>query len=58
MADTATAAAVVVPEPPALDAGTGVYLHIPFCLRRCHYCDFNTYADRGGSSGVSHRHRP
>jgi oxygen-independent coproporphyrinogen-3 oxidase len=47
MADTATAAAVVVPEPPALDAGTGVYLHIPFCLRRCHYCDFNTYADRG-----------
>lgn len=21
----------------------GVYVHIPFCRHRCHYCDFNTY---------------
>ena len=21
----------------------GLYLHIPFCLSKCHYCDFNTY---------------
>ncbi|MGI8774187.1 MAG: radical SAM family heme chaperone HemW [Actinomycetota bacterium] len=25
------------------DPGFGVYVHIPFCLHRCNYCDFNTY---------------
>ncbi len=28
------------------DPGFGVYLHIPFCLHRCHYCDFNTYENK------------
>ena len=22
----------------------GVYIHIPFCVSRCNYCDFNTYS--------------
>ena len=25
----------------------GVYLHVPFCVRRCDYCSFATWADRG-----------
>jgi oxygen-independent coproporphyrinogen-3 oxidase len=26
-----------------------IYLHIPFCLHRCAYCDFNTYAGQEDS---------
>jgi len=35
-----------VPEAP--DAGTfGVYLHWPFCLAKCPYCDFNSHVRHG-----------
>jgi putative oxygen-independent coproporphyrinogen III oxidase len=32
----------------AADPGLGVYIHIPFCKHRCHYCDFNTYEGLDG----------
>jgi putative oxygen-independent coproporphyrinogen III oxidase len=43
----------VLPTPPAeaplLDPGSfGVYVHVPFCLTRCHYCDFVTYTGMEG----------
>jgi putative oxygen-independent coproporphyrinogen III oxidase len=38
--------AVGLESRPVTGAGFGVYVHIPFCRHRCHYCDFNTYEGR------------
>ncbi|WP_374041975.1 radical SAM protein, partial [uncultured Parolsenella sp.] len=27
-----------------------LYLHVPFCVRRCRYCDFSTAATRHGDA--------
>jgi coproporphyrinogen III oxidase-like Fe-S oxidoreductase len=38
-----------VPAAPLVDPGSfGVYVHVPFCLTRCHYCDFVTYTGMEG----------
>lgn len=26
--------------------GLGLYIHIPFCKSKCHYCDFNSYSNK------------
>ncbi len=31
---------------PVPDVPLGVYLHIPFCRKRCHFCYFRVYTDR------------
>jgi coproporphyrinogen III oxidase-like Fe-S oxidoreductase len=37
---------------PLVDPGAfGIYVHVPFCLTRCHYCDFVTYTGMEGLRG-------
>ncbi|HEX8663689.1 MAG TPA: radical SAM family heme chaperone HemW [Beijerinckiaceae bacterium] len=33
---------------PTREAGFGVYVHWPFCLSKCPYCDFNSHVRKGG----------
>src|SRR5712692_1833665 len=33
-------------RPPAPETPLGVYLHIPFCRKRCHFCYFRVYTDK------------
>ena len=32
--------------PAAADRALGLYLHIPFCRKRCHFCYFRVYTDK------------
>ena len=31
---------------PPSDTPLGIYLHIPFCRKRCHFCYFRVYTNR------------
>ena len=33
-------------RPPAAGTPLGIYLHIPFCRKRCHFCYFKVYTDK------------
>jgi len=47
-----TVLASPAPAAPLLDPTCfGVYVHVPFCLTRCHYCDFVTYTGMEGLRG-------
>jgi oxygen-independent coproporphyrinogen-3 oxidase len=36
-------------SPPRPGVPLGLYLHIPFCRKRCHFCYFRVYTDRNAS---------
>ncbi len=36
-------------NPPASDTPMGIYAHIPFCRKRCHFCYFKVYTDKDSS---------
>jgi len=35
---------------PAPDTPLGVYIHIPFCRKRCHFCYFRVYTDKNAAA--------
>lgn len=37
-------------RPPAPGTPLGVYLHIPFCRKRCHFCYFRVYTDKDSAA--------
>ena len=37
-------------RPPAPGSPLGVYLHIPFCRKRCHFCYFKVYTDKDSAA--------
>ena len=42
----ASAARPALAKPPAPGLPLGLYLHIPFCRKRCHFCYFRVYTDK------------
>ncbi len=44
----------VFDRPPASSNPLGVYIHIPFCRKRCHFCYFKVYTDKNASEVESY----
>ncbi|MGL4555251.1 MAG: coproporphyrinogen-III oxidase family protein [Gemmataceae bacterium] len=42
-------AKAVLAAPPPADAPLGLYLHIPFCRKRCKFCYFRVYTDKNAN---------
>ncbi|HEX5110296.1 MAG TPA: coproporphyrinogen-III oxidase family protein [Vicinamibacterales bacterium] len=42
----ATEAIPALHKPPVAGVPLGMYLHIPFCRKRCHFCYFRVYTDK------------
>ena len=42
-------ALAVLAEPPRVNDPLGLYIHIPFCRKRCKFCYFKVYTDKNAS---------
>ena len=42
--------AAALGRPPAPGTRLGLYLHIPFCRKRCHFCYFRVYTDKDSTA--------
>ena len=45
-AETALKVRGLLEIPASPDTPLGVYFHIPFCRKRCHFCYFRVYTDK------------
>ena len=46
MSTLGEAARTALASPPRPDTPLGLYLHIPFCRKRCKFCYFRVYTDK------------
>ena len=47
--DQVSAIDAVLQKPAPKNVPLGVYFHIPFCRKRCHFCYFKVYTDKNAS---------
>ena len=47
--DAVTSAAESALKSESSDVPLGMYLHIPFCRKRCHFCYFRVYTEKNAS---------
>ncbi len=48
--DRCPEAQAALDRPPAPGTPLGLYLHIPFCRKRCHFCYFKVYTDKDSAA--------
>lgn len=49
-AEQNSAALQALQQPPQPGTPLGLYVHIPFCRKRCHFCYFKVYTDKNAAA--------
>ncbi len=52
--DRVAEANAAIERPPTPGNPLGIYVHIPFCRKRCHFCYFKVYTDKNSSEVESY----